>query len=197
MTKKDIRQAIAAFIDEQYPAQAEQMVLGEGNENNPPFMLIGEAPGAQEVLQGQPFVGKAGKNLDEFLKILGISREALYVTNVVKYRPTKAGKTGRPVNRTPGNGEIKAFLPYLLAEINQVRPNIIVTLGNTPLFALTGQKNIGQVHGTKMSITVDQQPYTLYPLYHPAAVIYNRELKDVYLQDVAGLKQWIKPPVFL
>ena len=152
------------------------------------IMLIGEAPGREEVEQGKPFVGKAGKNLSEFLEILELKREEIFITNVVKFRPTKTSQYKTVSNRTPSEEEIKLFLPYLLKEIEVVSPQIIVTLGNTPLKSLLGANvTIGQIHG---KIT-EYNGKKLYPLYHPAALIYNPPLKDVYLQDVESLKKYL------
>ncbi len=114
-------------------------------------MLIGEAPGSKEVELGEPFVGQAGgKHFQEFLDILGINREDVYITNTVKYRPTRKNpKTGRLSNRTPPTTkEIEDFKDYLMEEIEIIAPKIIVTLGNTPLKCLFDKEtNIGEVHG--------------------------------------------------
>ena len=163
-----------------------KLVLGEGP-RQAFLMLIGEAPGKQEVLEGRPFVGKAGKQLDGFLQSTGLEREQLYVGNAVKYRPTKPG---RNANRTPGKKEVDLARPLLMAEIAAVRPRIIATLGNTPLYALTQNKDakIGELHGKAM----DWQGFSLFPLYHPASVIYNRSLEEVYQDDLRRLKAHIQ-----
>ncbi len=158
------------------------LVFGEGR-LDARICLIGEAPGEKEDEAGRPFVGKAGKQLDEFLTVSGINREEVYITNAVKFRPTSEGKKGL-VNRTPTKAEIEAFRPYLLRELNILKPEIVVTLGNTPLFAVTGKNlRIGDVHGTFVS----HGNMTLYPMYHPASVIYNRSLKDTYIADIVRL----------
>lgn len=150
--------------------------------------LIGEAPGEKEDEAGRPFVGKAGKQLDEFLSISGIRRESVFITNAVKFRPTSEGKKGL-VNRTPTKKEIEAFRPFLLKELELLKPEIIVTLGNTPLFAVTGENlRIGDVHGAFLK----HGDLTLYPMYHPASVIYNRSLKDTYTADVVRLGEKLK-----
>ena len=144
-------------------------------------MMIGEAPGEQESLQGRPFVGKAGRNLDAFLEEAGLDRGALYVTNTVKYRPTKRSAAGRVVNRPPTQEEIRLFLPWLLREIELVGPKYVLTLGNVPLKALKGRTGvIGELHGR----FIDWNGRVLYPMYHPASVIYNPSLKEVYREDV-------------
>ena len=143
-------------------------------------------PGEQETLKRRPFVGKAGKNLDEFLQLMGMERETLYVSNVVKIRPTSLGKTGRVRNRAPSKEEIALFLPFLMKEIDLVKPQCLVTLGNVPLKALMGPKaTVGDLHG-RWHTAANGLP--LFALYHPAAIIYRRELKEVYAQDVLQLK---------
>ena len=152
-------------------------------------MLVGEAPGEQETLQGRPFVGKAGKNLDEFLELAGLERSALYVTNAVKFRPTKRSAAGRTVNRPPTREEVSLFLPWLRREIELVAPEVIVTLGNVPLRALTGPKAvIGDVHGAFQ----DADGLRLYPMYHPASLIYNPGLRTVYAEDVRRLSAHLR-----
>lgn len=195
MQLQNLKDEMIKLIEETFPKERDKIVLGEGKESYPLIMLIGEAPGAQEVEQRRPFVGKAGKNLDQFLENINLARRELYVTNVVKFRPTKAGKSGKPVNRTPSDSEVQVFLPYLHREVEAIQPKNIVTLGNTPLWALTGFKNIGQVHGTRLQVNILGAVYNLFPLYHPAAIIYNRALKEVYDQDVEKLKEWLAETV--
>ena len=170
-----------AFFRNLYEGERKVLVFGEGRVGAP-VMMIGEAPGEQESLQGRPFVGKAGKNLDAFLEQAGMDRASLYVTNVVKFRPTRRSEAGRVVNRPPTQEEIKLFLPWLLKEIELVDPRYIITLGNVPLKALTGRGSvIGEMHGR----FIDWQGRRLFPMYHPASVIYNPALKEVYSRDIA------------
>ena len=166
------------------------LVFGEGA-MPPKLMMIGEAPGAEEEKQGHPFVGKAGKNLSAFLEKVGLTRQEIYITNVVKLRPYRLSpKTGRPVNRPPKPEEIQFFLPYLQKEIQLVNPPLIVTLGNVPLKAVSGQTDavIGDWHGSLRQST-DGRP--LFALYHPAAIIYNRALTAVYDRDLEKLKEYL------
>ncbi|MHB1315588.1 MAG: uracil-DNA glycosylase [Christensenellales bacterium] len=157
-------------------------VFGEGN-LQADVVLVGEAPGQEETLQKRPFVGRAGKNLDEFLALSGLQREKLYISNVVKVRPTKTGKSGRVSNRPPSRSEIQACCPFLWEEIRLIAPKIVVTLGNVALKALCGEgKTIGLVHGTLVEST-----WPVFPLYHPASIIYNRALISVYRQDIKAL----------
>ena len=172
---------VTAFFRNLYEGERKVLVFGEGRVGAP-VMMIGEAPGEQESLQGRPFVGKAGKNLDAFLAQAGMDRAALYVTNVVKFRPTKVSAAGRTVNRPPTQEEVKLFLPWLLREIDLVAPKYIITLGNVPLKALTGRGSvIGEMHGQ----FIEWQGRQLFAMYHPASVIYNPGLKEVYSQDIA------------
>jgi DNA polymerase len=171
-----------AFFRNLYEGERKLLVFGEGRVGAP-VMMIGEAPGEQESLQGRPFVGKAGKNLDAFLEQAGMDRASLYVTNVVKFRPTRRSEAGRVVNRPPTQEEIKLFLPWLLKEIELVDPRYIITLGNVPLKALTGRGSvIGDMHGR----FIDWQGRRLFAMYHPASVIYNPGLKAVYSRDIAA-----------
>ena len=107
------KQALRDFLAGVMPGRENALVFGEGP-LHPKLMLIGEAPGEQETLQGRPFVGKAGQNLDHFLALAGLSREEIYISNAVKIRPTKTGKTGRISNRPPTQEEIALFRPWLL-----------------------------------------------------------------------------------
>ena len=176
------RRELAEFIDNLYESERKVLVFGEGR-IGAPVMMIGEAPGEQESLLGRPFVGKAGKNLDAFLEEAEMDRSALYVTNTVKFRPTKLSAAGRTVNRPPTQEEVRLFLPWLLKEIELVDPRYIITLGNVPLKALTGRGSvIGDMHGR----FIDWQGRRLFAMYHPASVIYNPGLKAVYSRDIVA-----------
>lgn len=167
-----------------------KVVFGEGN-TGAEIMLIGEAPGGEEEKQGHPFVGSAGKNLNGFLEILELKREDIFLSNVVKIRPFKINeKTGRKVNRPPDKSEIDFFKPFLIEEIKEVSPKLIVTLGNTALRAVTDDKSalIGDFHG---KVTETKQG-KLFALYHPASIIYNIKLKDTYNSDLQILKGILK-----
>lgn len=162
-------------------------ITGDGNADAE-ILLVGEAPGAREIELKKPFVGQAGKNLEEFLNILEIQREDIFITNVVKARPFKINKkTGQKSNRPPTQNEINAFLGILTEEINIICPKIIVTLGNTPLRSIMNNNalSIGNVHGELLK----KDNFLIVPLYHPAATIYNQNLKKIYLADLEFLKQ--------
>lgn len=191
---QSFNQKMTRFFQDLWPAEDKPLVFGEGKADHPPVMLIGEAPGEQESLQGRPFVGKAGKNLDGFLAVLEMRREDIYISNVVKIRPTKVSEKGRVSNRPPNKEELALFTPFLYEEILRVQPGMIVTLGNVALKALCGPKAIiGDMHGRTAEVTVrhekQEASFPIFPLYHPASIIYNRSLQDVYDSDLQSLKK--------
>ncbi len=182
----DFNEHLVSAAGERFPGRI--LVMGEGD-HNASIMLVGEAPGAEEEKLKRPFVGKAGKNLTRFLDTVGMERDCLYITNVVKIRPYKISpKTGRTVNRPPSKEELEFFSPLLRDEIEAVEPKLIVTLGNTPLRAVTGidSANIGDYHGEVINVG----KYRVFPLYHPAAVIYNRKLEHIYSEDMGKIKKF-------
>ena len=190
---QDFRQRVTRFFATLWPAEEKVLVFGEGRTDRPPIMLIGEAPGEQETRQGRPFVGKAGKNLDAFLAVVGLKREELYISNVVKIRPTKVSEKGTVSNRPPNREELALFAPFLMEEILLVQPQMIVTLGNVPLKALLGSGAvIGGMHGrmTNAAVAHEKQAaeFPIFPLYHPASIIYNRSLQAVYEADLLALR---------
>ncbi|MGB7604036.1 MAG: uracil-DNA glycosylase [Lutisporaceae bacterium] len=181
------------YINELYRIET-PLVFG-GGDSNSSIVLIGEAPGKQEILTGKPFVGQAGKNLDEFISILDIDRTDLYITNVVKLRPHKTNEeTGRESNRTPTKKEISTFSSFLMRELGIIKPKLVVTLGNTALKCITqdDKSSIGILHGNSMDIKFGEAEFKLFPLYHPASIIYKAELKDTYLQDLHKLKKYLR-----
>ena len=189
---------IAALSSERLTGDYSSPVFGEGP-LGARLMFIGEAPGREEAAAGKPFVGKAGKQLDSMLSLAGIAREEAFVTNSVKFRPTKAGLRSVS-NRTPAPGEVKASLPLLRLELKRVSPRFIATLGNTPLralFALAGEKppSIGAVHGQKYDIIIDGQGFALFPLYHPASGIYDRSLIKEMETDLMRLATLLKEDI--
>lgn len=190
-------QAMARFQQEctaffQSLATEGQLVFGDGLAKKPVLMLIGEAPGEQEALQGKPFVGRAGKNLQGFLEALNLKRNDIYLTNVVKIRPTKSSPCGGMVNRPPNREERALFTPWLMREIALVQPEALVTLGNVALQAFS-KDVIGSAHGAwrRGVVSPPNAPaftLPLFPLYHPASIIYNRALEMTYREDLAALQ---------
>lgn len=181
-----LRLRMTEALEKENGAERQTLVWGEGPVR-PALLLIGEAPGAQEAEQGRPFVGSAGKKLDMLLAGIQLPRERLYVTNTVKFRPTQRSGAGRIVNRTPSPKEIEWFVPWLREEIALVAPGMIATLGNVALGALMGRdKRIGDLHGRLLQLP--DVPARLFPLYHPASILYNPALKAVYQEDLERLR---------
>lgn len=153
--------------------------------------LLGEAPGGNEDLSGRPFTGQAGKELDEFLRVLGLSRDEIYIGNTVKCRPTRPstrGRYGPYANRRPVSGEIKACAPWLEEEICLVSPKILVTLGGVPLSRILGKSvKIGDYRGREFFS--EKFNCRVFPLYHPASVIYDKSKREAYLADLEKLSQ--------
>lgn len=185
------RQDCTAFFDTLSSSGQKPLVFGDGLSEKPVLMLIGEAPGEQETLHGKPFVGKAGKNLDEFLEALKLKRGDIYISNVVKVRPTKISAAGRVVNRSPTREEKALFTPWLMKEIEIVQPAALVTLGNVALQAFI-KDTIGNLHGNwhRAVIAPPKEPaftLPLFALYHPASIIYRQALKETYYEDLNTL----------
>ena len=182
----EYREECTAFFERIFAGENRVLVFGEGAVGAR-LMLIGEAPGEQETLAGKPFVGKAGKNLDQFLEAVQLERSRLYITNAVKVRPTKVSTAGRVSNRPPNREEIALFRPWLAREIALVKPGAIATLGNVALRAVASKAtHIGQVHGRWLE--AEGLP-PIFPLYHPASVIYNPSLVARYADDLRALAQ--------
>jgi len=176
-----------------------KLLMGHGDPDSK-IVLIGEAPGKNEIEKEKPFVGQAGKNLDEFLKILHVTREQIYITNVVKFRPIKINKqTGSISNRTPNKNEIAEFEDFLIKELFIIKPKLVISLGNVALKSVLGYSSasIGEYHGKPMEFKRNQLTGVLFPLYHPASIIYKRELKDAYIDDLHKLRQYIEENIIL
>ena len=150
--------------------QATQLVFGDG-QPDAEIVFIGEAPGKNEDEQGKPFVGAAGKFLNEMLAAINLQREDIYITNIVKYRP--------PNNRDPLPEEKAAFLPYLQKQIEIIKPKLIVTLGRHSMDVLLPGLKISQVHGQPKRYK--GQVYL--PLFHPAAALYNGAMRQTLIDD--------------
>lgn len=154
-------------------------VLGEGDPNAD-VMFIGEAPGQKEDELGRPFVGAAGKFLDELLESIGFKREDVYISNVVKYRP--------PNNRDPLPEEKEQCMPWLKMEIALIKPKVIVPLGRHALGHFFQKLSITNTHGKPQKLTDD---VTIFPIYHPAAALHNGNLRDALFDDFANLKTFL------
>ena len=171
-------------------AQATQLVFGAGNPDAD-IVFIGEAPGKNEDIKGEPFVGAAGKFLNEMLASIGMERSDIYITNIVKYRP--------PNNRDPLPEEKKAFLPYLQAQLEIIQPKIVVTLGRHSMNCFLPDLQISQVHGEPKRIKLAEKNHpgevlqlVIVPLFHPAAALYNGGMRQTLLDDFALIPEIIK-----
>ena len=158
---------------------ATQLVFGDGNPDAD-IVFIGEAPGKNEDLQGKPFVGAAGKFLDEMLRSINLERTDVYITNIVKYRP--------PNNRDPLPEEKDTFLPFLEAQLAVIQPKLVVTLGRHSMNCFLPQLQISAVHGQPKRFK--GQVYL--PLFHPAAALYNGGLRATLLEDFANIPTILK-----
>ena len=195
-TKADRLMALYNMYLDEY--RDRETVMGFGNADAS-VILIGEAPGRDEVKLSKPFSGAAGKKLDKFLDTIGLDRDTVFITNAIKYRLSCVSpKSGRKKNRPAESREIEANRKYLIKEIDIIKPLITITLGNVPLRAVTGNMKItiGETHGRIISSSDGEGDRNkvcilsdVFPLYHPAGVIYNQSLEKVYLEDLEILKK--------
>jgi uracil-DNA glycosylase len=168
-------------------AGATQLVFGDGNPDAD-VVFIGEAPGKNEDEQGKPFVGAAGKFLNEMLASIGLDRQDIYITNIVKYRP--------PNNRDPLPEEKKDFLPYLQSQLEVIAPKVVVTLGRHSTNCFLPDLQISKSHGepkrVKLQFKADVLEVVILPLYHPAAALYNGGMRQTLLDDFSAIPIIIK-----
>lgn len=167
-------------------------IVFNGIPKNNPIILLGEAPGGHEdTVSGTPFSGQSGYYLNNFLKAVSIDRDKCYVTNVVKCRPTKFSKRpryGNYANRKPTAREINCCYSFLKEEIDILRSQIIITLGIIPLQIFFRNINLKEVHG----IPINFENRIIFPLYHPASVIYNTSLNKIYKEDLKKLRIFLE-----
>ena len=195
MTNKDAFDwLMQEMLKENLPLKesAINLVFGKGNPDAE-ILFVGEAPGKNEDLQGLPFVGSAGKNLDKLLANVGLSLNDVYIANILKYRP--------PENRNPSSDEIRAHTPWLLKQIKEMKPKVVCSLGNyaTKFFLSLGnvdlmdkQRGITQAHGKVRMIEIEGLKIKLIPLFHPAAIIYNRKLRGEWEKDMLIVKKEVE-----
>jgi DNA polymerase len=157
---------------------AKHLVFGEGSPDAQ-VIFIGEAPGRNEDETGRPFVGAAGKFLAELLEGIGLKREDVYITSILKYRP--------PKNRDPRPEEKDEFWPYLQAQLEVIRPKLIVTLGRHSTNCFLPDLQIGKAHGQPYQ----WQGFTILPLYHPAAALYNGSMRQTIIDDFSVITKLI------
>jgi len=171
---------------------ATNIVVGSGNKKAD-ILFIGEAPGKKEDETGIPFCGAAGKNLDKLLNKIKLKREDIYIANILKLRP--------PKNRDPTIEEIKLHTPWLLKQIKEIKPKIVCTLGNYATKFLLSYPNvelmkkqpgITELHGKVKDIKIEKLDIKLIPLFHPAAIIYNRKLEPLWIKDMKVVKKYCK-----
>ena len=184
MTDRDPQALLDAIADEirdhvpcGFPIceQATNLVPGEGSATAE-VMLVGEAPGAKEDETGRPFVGAAGKLLDGLLAEAGLARADVFITNVVKARP--------PGNRDPKADEVVHHLPWLVAQLEVIRPKLLVPLGRHALVRFVPDATITQAHGR----VVERDGRRLFPMYHPAAALRNPRLRETLSEDARALR---------
>ncbi len=189
---REIRDEVLALTQsplyEQRIATNAHPVLGEGS-HWARVVLIGEAPGRHEAASGRPFIGAAGKVLNELLASIDIARDDIYITNIVKDRP--------PFNRDPLPEEITIYGPFLDRQLAILQPSIVVPLGRYAmgyvmnLYGLQDQlMPISAMHGRVFDATASYGPITIVPLYHPAVAVYNPPIKHVLLEDIQVLKKF-------
>ena len=163
---------------------ATQAVFGHGSPTAD-VVFIGEAPGAKEDKEGKPFIGSAGKILTELLESIKLSREQVYITNIVKYRP--------PNNRDPLPKEKADCSAWLSAELSYIQPKLIVFLGRHSLNHFFPEMKISEVHGQLFTADIPHIPTRHFlPLYHPASSIYNRSLRAVLAEDFKKIPALLK-----
>lgn len=180
---EEVRQRILNELECPLKDSAANLVFGKGNPDAE-IMFIGEAPGEQEDLQGIPFVGAAGRELDKLLKSINLALDGVYVANILKYRP--------PANRNPTEEEIARHTPYLIEQIKIINPKIIITLGNFATKFVLGDfrpenmKKIGGItflHGKTVRKTIDGMEFAVFPIFHPAAILHNPNLRKELEDD--------------
>ena len=160
------------------------IVPGVGNADAD-VIFIGEAPGKKEDESGLPFVGAAGKFLDQMLEAINMTRDDVYITNIVKCRP--------PDNRDPLPEEKEEFWPWLAEQIKLIEPKIIATLGRHSLSALIPDQKISEVHGTVLRREMPEiGKINVYALYHPAAALYNGGMRETLLKDFKKIPKVIE-----
>jgi DNA polymerase len=165
-------------------------VIGEGS-HFADIMFIGEAPGANEAKQGRPFVGASGKFLNELLESVGLKRENVYITNIVKDRP--------PENRDPTPSEIELYAPFMDRQIDIIQPKIIATLGRFSMDYVMRRMGldfeiepISKAHGKSYEASTSYGKVQIVPHYHPAVALYNGSMREVLKKDFEIMKKYAK-----
>ena len=163
---------------------AKNLVFGDGNINSK-IMIIGEGPGANEDLEGKPFVGRAGKLLDKMLASIKLDRKKVYISNVVNFRP--------PENRKPSEEEIQRYLPYLIAHIEIINPKILLLLGSTALNALVGNEVvISKARGNWIEKEIGNIKTWVIASFHPAFLMRQPDQKKLACIDLKMIREKLK-----
>jgi len=154
-------------------------------------MFVGEAPGADEDREGEPFVGAAGQLLTRIIKTMGLSRETVYIANILKCRPDTPGRSSG--NRKPTGDEMKTCLPYLLVQIELIQPKVMVALGSTAVEGLLGKTEIGKIRGRFQMF----RDIPLMPTFHPAYLLRNQALaeKRKVWEDMLKVMEKLEMPI--
>lgn len=171
--------------DETLPLKsgATNLVFGEGNSDADAF-FIGEGPGYWEDIKARPFVGNAGALLNQLLYSIKLSREEVFITNVVCYRP--------PNNREPEPSEIKAFQKYIDEMIKIIKPKLIITLGRFSMGKFLPNARISSVHGKTFRVNWNEREIVVVPMYHPAAALRSTEVMQQIKSDFLKLPEMLK-----
>lgn len=177
-----LKDQILQFKDLEIAKNCINPVIGEGNPNSD-IIFIGEAPGATEDQTGKPFAGRSGKLLNELLNSIKLEREQVYITNIVKFRP--------PKNRDPNKQEKEKCIPFLISEIQIIKPKLICTLGRHSLNFFMPNITISNAHGKLFDTEFQNNKIKLFPLYHPAAALYNPNQKETLFKDFTKLAKII------
>lgn len=175
-----LRDTINAFDAGSLSDGARQAVFARGNPEAK-LMVIGEAPGRDEDIQGKPFVGRSGQLLDRMLGAIALSENEVYITNVINWRP--------PQNRNPKPEEIELCRPFIEKHIELVQPEVLLLVGGISMTALTGLTGIMKNHGQWQRVSVAGKTYPALPLYHPAFLLRRPELKKDAWRDLLALRE--------
>lgn len=183
MTKQSSLNKLAEEIIErgvgsELAASATQLVMGAGNPDAD-IVFIGEAPGKAEDEQGLPFVGASGRFLNEMLASVGMNRDDVYITNIVKYRP--------PNNRDPSREEKAEFWPYLMRQLEIISPKVVITLGRHSGMAFIPDLVISRDHGQPHTVRHGEREFMVIPLYHPAAALYKGSMRQTLIDDFSTI----------
>lgn len=187
----DVRERTLVCLKCPHLARSRNNVVFGVGDLNASLMFVGEAPGADEDRAGEPFVGAAGQLLTRIIKTMGLSRETVYIANILKCRPDTPGRTSG--NRKPTADEMKTCLPYLLVQIELIQPKVMVALGATAIEGLLGAGEIGKVRGRFQMF----RDIPLMPTFHPAYLLRNQALteKRKVWEDMLQVMEKLQMPI--